>query len=126
MHVIAFPAEGVAEVVGIHPGFAVLSLADHQAPPVHPGKGWELTERNRRLLGQPPLQGGGVRELDIFPANVKRAHHPDGVENPEREAEILAAEAAANAEPEAEVKLVEAAPDADETKAPAKSGKAKG
>lgn len=126
-HVIAFPAEGVSEVVGVHPGYAVLSLADHQAPAEHPGKGWELMERTRRLLGDAPLQGGGVTALDIFPSNVKRAQHPDGVENPEREAEILAAEAktaAEHAESEAEP-AAEIAPEA-EAKSPAKPAKTKG
>jgi hypothetical protein len=132
VHVLSLPAEGVSEIVSlhggapIHPGYSVLSIADHQPPPVHPGKGWELTERNRRLLGQPPLQGGGLRELDIFPSNVKRAQHPDGGENPEREAEILAAEAkpaATEAKAEAKAEAAEARADA---KAGAKAEKAKG
>jgi hypothetical protein len=101
-YVMEFPSEGVGEVVGVHPGYAVLSLSDHQPPPVHPGKGYEMMARDRAYDGKPPLQGGGIREHDLFPSNSKPAHHPDGVENPEREAEIAEAEAEAAAAPEAE------------------------
>lgn len=126
VHVVSLPAEGV-EQARSHPGVSVLSVADHQAPPAHPGKGWELMERNRRLLGQPPLQGGGATALDIFPSNVKRAQHPDGVENPEREAEILAMEAkAAAAHAEAEVEVPPEREPYVEAKSPAKPSKAKG
>jgi hypothetical protein len=95
-YVIPFPAEGVSEVLGIHPGYKILSMADHQAPPVHPDKGYEKMERERRMAGLAPLQGGGIRELDIFPPNSKPGEHPDGVANPQREAEI--AEAAVKVE----------------------------
>ena len=32
VHVVAFPSEGVGDVVGVHPGVSVLSLADYLQP----------------------------------------------------------------------------------------------
>lgn len=86
-HLIAFPEEGLGEFLQVHPGYTLLSMADHseaETPPVHPGESYELAEWYRELQLKNPLQGGGFYHLDLFPSDSQAAAHPDGVPDPLR------------------------------------------